>query len=413
MSYSPSATVKIQLSAYNNDWLDLSLDLVSLATNKTYGRAAGAWNFTIPPRMTKYGKMYDELISTNDVVTIAMDAGDGNGKTLVMLGLVSRVGNVWSQDGEGRPIRSVRINGMDMGKLLMRHDCGWSITAREGNVGNAMIQRMSRELRFTGTANEMVGDIFRTLFLQDVTDMAPYFEYSPRSDDDWEIFNMAVFYKTGAVWNAMKQAANEEWNILTTETDPDPDRMKFSVILEKMPIKDNGYLDREISLTLDPVDIITADIGKCDDERVNYFWLQGDLTIEGVDPSLPTYMILDGIVNYDEKSVARHGYNGHICNTGFTKFVPEGRREATTPFLQEMSERSFAMWNRYRYNPELWSGFFKAHLRPQVRAGSAILEKFTQREYFVETVDHSMTFGETPQFTTSLMVSRGQTRPVR
>jgi hypothetical protein len=412
MTYSSSATVKILLSAYQNKELDVSLDLVTLSTSKTYGRAAGAYHFTLPFRfLTEYGKRYDDIISTNDIVTIAMDDGTGKGSTMVMLGLVTRVGQVWSQDGEGRPVRSIRINGMDMGKLLLKHDCGWSITAREGNAENAMILRMSKGLMFKGNANEMVGSMFKSLFLDDVTAMAPYFYYSPQTDDDWQTFNMSVYYQTGAVWNAMMQAANTPWNVLTTETDPDPNNLKFSVILEKMPIKDDGRLNRTASVTLQPQDGSEADIGKSDDERVNYCWLEAALTTEGVDERIPIYSILDGIVNFDTESVARNGYNGLIQQTDFSKQVPSGQRETSAGFLSFLQERSFAMWNRVRYNQDLWSGSFTIHHNPYIRAGSGLLESVTNRLFLVETVNHQMTFGEIPHHVTTLSVSRGEGLP--
>jgi hypothetical protein len=411
-SYTPKVKVRIQLSEYKGEWLDISVDLVTVATSKAYGRAAGAWHLTLPFRtIKKYGLRYDEIVRANDIVTIEMDGGDGRGSVLVMLGLVSRIGQVWSQDAEGRPQRSVKLAGLDFGKLLLRHDCGWSITLKEGNEGNPMIQRMSKDLRFTGTANDIVGGIFKALFLDDVTEMAPYFEYSPRTDDDWETFNTAVFYQTGAAWSAMVQNSNHPWNILTTETDPDPARLKFAVILEKNPIRDDGYLWHDTFITLETATIVRADVGACDDERVNYFWLQANLTIEGVDEKIPIFMVLDGIVNSDDMSVARNGFNGEISRTNFSKLVKEGDTVASAGFVQELAKRSTAFWNRLRNNHLLWSGSFALHLNPHIRAGSAVLEKFTKREYLVEQVDHQITFGDVPQFLTTLAVTRGQVHP--
>jgi hypothetical protein len=411
-SYNPKVKVRVKLSAHGDQWEDVSADLVSLSTSKAYGRAAGAWHLTLPFRtLKKYALRYDEICTTNDIVTIEMDGGDGRGNTLVMLGLINRIGQVWSQDQEGRPQRSVKLAGFDFGKLLLRHDCGWSITAKEGNEGNPMILRMSQDLRFEGTAEKIVGGIFKALFLNDVKTMAPYFEFKPRTDDDWETFNTAVFYQTGAAWSAMTQNSNHPWNILTTETDPDPTRLKFSVILEKNPIRDDGYLSHETFITLHTPAIVRADVGVCDDERVNYFWLQTSLTIEGVDEKLPVFLVLDGIVNFDDPSVARNGFNGQIISTNFSKLVKKGDTVASPGFVKELAKRSTAFWNRLKNNHKLWSGSFTLHLNPHVRAGSAVIEKFTKREYLVEQVDHQITFGDTPQFHTTLAVTRGQVHP--
>jgi hypothetical protein len=114
-TYTPRARVEILLSKHSNEPLDVSDDLFTLQTSKKYGNAAGGWEITLPHRQIrgKQGLGYYDLISPDDIVTIEMDAGDGQGFELVMLGVVSRVARTLSSDGNGAPRRAIKINGAD------------------------------------------------------------------------------------------------------------------------------------------------------------------------------------------------------------------------------------------------------------------------------------------------------------
>ena len=95
-SYKPRARVTITLSGFGGDILDVTDDLISLATNKQYGMAAGGWQISLPPKkLTNYdGLAYDDIITTDDLVIIDIDGGDGDGFARTILGLVSRVSRI-------------------------------------------------------------------------------------------------------------------------------------------------------------------------------------------------------------------------------------------------------------------------------------------------------------------------------
>lgn len=390
--------------------IPISDDLISLNTTKTYGRAAGGWQLSLPFKKIKpFDMRYDELFRPDDIITIEIDAGDGNGFKFVMFGLVSRVARATAFNQEGIPQRVVKLTGQDMGKLLLKHDCGWNIQARPGNTDNPEILQLGAGLKFTGTPVEMVWSMLKTLFLDNVTTMAPYFDfYAPEPNDDWEIKNTTVFYQTGAIWNALKNVENEHWNVLTTETSGTVDRPRFRVILEKIPIDDRGKVGRYPLLEINPEDIIAEDFGVSDDERVNYFWYKSNMTAEGIDDSYAILTVMAGNVKFDNEGVKRHGFTSKTLSTDFYRYASSGFDESSPGMLEQMSRRSDALWNRLKLNHTLQSGSIKFHISPDVKAGCGVLLKEDNMECLVEAVEHNMIFSEKPSFTTTISVTRGQ-----
>ena len=410
-TYTPRARVKVLLTDLEQE-VDISADLATLTTSKGYGKAAGGWSLTLPYKSIAVGGAmyhYKDLFQPDDVVSIEMDAGDGQGFVYVMKGLVNRASRRKTMAQDGTPQRSISVSGMDMGKLIMRHDCAWSISLQEKNLQNPELLRLERGLFFTGTPSKMITDMWNALFIQDVTAKAKYYALETHTDDDWMIYNYSVLHSTGPVWTAMKQCANEPWNILYTETADDG---MFIVGLERLPFDDNGKIAREASRfhELSPAEIISEDLGIDDDDRVNYEYLQTYKTIIGLDDKIPIQNITDGIVNIDDKDVAAHGFRKKIVESAASFMGPEGNAANTSTepqFLEAIQARSLAFWNRMRNNHLLESGTFKIHLSPRMRAGDAMLSE--GNEYFIEQISHDMNFAnERPTHTTVINVTRGQ-----
>ena len=406
-TYSPKARVKIQLSNHGEQWLDVSDDLITLSTSKAYGRAAGGWEITLPRRslVDFSGRSYQEIVTPDDLISIEIDAGDGFGFEFVMLGLVNRPARTMTFDADGRPRRTVKITGMDMGKLLARHDAGWNIALSDTNVGPPDMNRQAKVgFVFTGKALDVVEGIFKGLFLNDVTELAPLYTFAGNTDDTWEIYNYSINYMTGPVWNAMKQVANEPYNILHTDT---LSSGTFQVALDKMPIQDNGKL-MNIDHTIDEIDIITEDIGVCDDERVNYLLYKAHFSIIGADNRYPIWHLAPGLMNQDPMSVARHGASLVELETNFGTINMASTTTFGSEFLQDASKRGAALWNRMKNNHLLESGTLSMHVSPRIRAGAGLLHRGQNKEYLIEQVNHYMNFNQKPVATTTLAVTRGQ-----
>ena len=428
-SYSPKHRVIIKDLKTGDKKFDLSDDLVSLSTNKAYGRAAGTWQVMLTYRIVKDGLRYHELIQPDDMITIELDAGDGSGLKPVMMGLVDRASRVRQIGADGRPVRQVKLSGQDMGKLLMVHDIGWDIKKEELKltkqpddqagppVAKPMrdISRKYNEAIQTGTTEKMIANLFEYTFMQPMPDVARYFQKRFNTDDIWKL-NMPNMYNLRGVklWEAMKQVEHRPYNMLTTDTDTkEPD--KFWIVLEKQPIKDTGKLNRDGDKlhTIDETQIIGDDIGVSDAERINFLFYNPAQTNYAVDMGVDVLSVHPELTQHDPDSIKLHGY----CLKTFTdNFVPPSTTNiCQTPdggSLHEMAKLTKLYWNWFKDNHTYESGSFHLHIRPDIRAGNGLLVKQvdtdTYKEYLIEQVAHQYVVWPQPQFTTTLHVTRGQ-----
>jgi len=411
-TYSPRIKMTITLSAYGNEVLDLSKDLISLSTSKPYGHAAGGWQVSVPRRqLPEYsGLRYDELVVPDDIIRIEMDAGDGAGSELVMLGLVNRVARTITQDAEGRPHRAIKISGLDMGKLLAKHDSGWDISLQEANMGPPDLIRISKGLLFSGTAAKLIQSALDVLFLKQVTAMAKYFAFASHTDDTWSLFNYGINYSSGPVWEVLDNCANKPYNTLSADTDPVTGL--YTINLAKTPISDTGKLAPKVFHLLNPIDIVTEDVGACDDERVTAELLKPYLTVLGADDNVPVWYVIPGMLNSNPTDIPRHGATMKVIDTHFAKYAKQDNAGESTvadsTYLEECVSRSKAFWARMKDNHKLESGFFQRHLAPKIRGGDGLIHTGINKEYWVQNVEHHCVFGEKPLFATTLSVTRGQ-----
>jgi hypothetical protein len=408
---------------------DISDDLVSLSTNKAYGRAAGTWQVMLTYRIVKDGLRYHELIQPDDMITIELDAGDGNGLKPVMLGLVDRVSRVRQIGADGRPVRQVKLSGQDMGKLLMVHDIGWDIKKEElklteqpddqaGPPKPKPMRDLSRKYNQalqTGTSEKMITNLYEYTFMKPMPDVASYFWRRFKTDDSWVIDNPNIYNLRGVkLWEAMKRAEHHPYNILTTDTDlTEPD--KFWVILEKQPIKDTGKLnkDEDQFYKIDETQIIGDDIGISDAERINFLFYNPAQTNYATNYGSEVLSVHPELVQHDPESIKLHGY----CLKTFTdSFVPPSMTNINQPpdskSLHEMSKLTKLFWSWFKDNHTYESGSFHIHLRPDIRVGNGLLVKQVDtdiyKEYLIEQVAHQYVVWPQPQFTTTLHVTRGQ-----
>lgn len=433
---------------------DISDDLVSLATNKAYGRAAGTFQMMLIYRQMPVLGTYAETIFTDDLILIEMDAGAGKGWETVMLGLVDRTSRTFGLEA-GKPQRRVKISGLDLGKLLQKSDIGWDVSGgqvqvsrpaadtikmpennilladttppwlqtqyqSQGETGVTKIATsyMRRIMLSTGTAESLCKQLFK--LFQETTRGIPstLFTFKSTTTDDWMIWDPSMqFIRETSAWEAMKRHDHQPWNILTTET---IDNQTFEVRLERTPHDDKGKLSLPDALfhAITPTDIISEDVGCCDSERINLlcFW-----------PSLYRYTVSDAVdiviadpdlTKFNKDSIALHGYCPH---TIFDDFIPPSVNLSTADRLspklyplmsKNASSRAQIFWNWYSNNHNLSAGTIVIHLSPQIKAGHGLLVQLPdsqeQIEYLVEQVAHQCAFSQTPQFTTTLQVTRGQ-----
>lgn len=422
-TYNPNHRVIIKDLKTGDVKYDISNDLVSITTNKAYGRVAGTWQIALTYQLIN-GQRYDELIAPGDFVTIELDAGDGKGLQPVMIGLVDRVARVFNGAGN-KPQRYVMISGQDLGKLLTR-DIGWDISGAQVQVvqeqgegaptRNIEVNYLSRVSLQAGTSESLITQLL-DIFIQALESIAAdKFVFVSTTDDDWEVWDSSLQYIRGTtLWAAMERYTHKPWNMLHADT---LNIDSFQITLERNPIDDQGMLTRPESAThrITDADIVHENIGLSDVERVNLmcYWPSG----YKVSPNMTIDIVMasQDLTKFDEDEIKLQGYCAHVIEDNFNpknvKTVND--QHAYSKLSGPAISRAEAFWNWYSMNHELESGTFVVHGNPAMKAGDVLLVQdgtsSTWREYLIEQIGHSYSVFPTVAFTTTMHVTRGQVR---
>lgn len=419
-SYTPSVRVKT-LDITGKDKLDLTGDIISLSTNKAYGRCSGTWQIMLPHRQdVQPGFSYPDLIEPDDMVTIEMDAGDGNGFRHVMTGLVDRVSVV--KQGGAVPQRSVKLSGRDLGKLLEKHDIfydfvKWKETikkqAGEGSDEKDTYARPFSPVLLMGTAATVMSTMFDIAFSKKL-DLYDKIYFASTTDDDWHTLQPNLMSQTHCgLWQWMTQIENKPYNTLTTDSTPNAVG-KFYVMLEKTPFDKNGKVERDDykTATIDDTEIINEDLGISDNERVTFLFYNANALYTTPGQSMDSWAIEHG--SFIEDEIKKHGLINHTI-TG--NYAPPQLKSLQDPNAQAIcaeprKARQELFWGWYNLNHTYAAGTTTLHLRPDIRAGFQLLVKQGSTDkymsYLVEQVAHQCNFHPTPSFTTTLHLTRGQ-----
>lgn len=427
-TYSPRHKVEIKdlVSGQVFSWGDVSNDLISISTNKAYGRGAGTWQMMLSYKPIEKGgyKRYHELIKPDMLIMIELDAGDGDGLVPVMFGLVDRVSSV--RQGGIQPQRQVKVSGQDMGKLLLKHDIGWDISAQQiktwvngDNTAEKMhanISRLFDPQLYTGRATGVVYSLFNFCFANELIAGSKYITYDDSNcSDDWVTWQpfLATLHGT-PTWDAMKRVSHYPFNMLTTDTSGIDE---FTVYLEDQPIAPNGKLANIEFYEIDDTEIITDDIGISDEDRVTFLFYAPTWYLQAVDAGVDVMMGHPDLIQFSEEAIQDHGYVLHKVEDMFvprfmvekdTRTKDDGKDSGALSAFKAETDR---LWNWYKNNHTYESGSISIHLRPEMSVGEGLLVKRpdgTQFEYLIEQIGHNYSVAPVPQFTTTLQVTRGQ-----
>lgn len=427
-TYSPKARVTIKDLATGDtkaEWGDVSNDVMSLSTNKAYGRCSGTWQMMLSYRMVQGEKRYHELIAPCDMITIEIDAGSGEGYLPVMLGLVDRVSAPRTIDNQGRPLRQIKLSGQDMGKLLNEHDIGWDIqkekmemvTTQQLDDGPPQIKPMKAISRLwdpsyqKGTPQEFVQNLYKLTFA-DVVSSSKYYALVSDTDDTW-MRHMPLFgsLEKRKLWEAMKEVEHSPYNMLHCDTES---TNLFLILFEKQPFNAQGRLERIPSKwhTLHDSEIIADDVGVCDAERINFLFFNPTLYQTSLDLSQDILIVHPEMTNHDPESIKKNGYRPKPISDNFLPpSMTNVNQDATHDALNDAKRLSDLYWEWNRHNHTFAAGSSQVHLRPDIKAGHGLLRPQpdgTQTEYLIEQVSHQCAWGVRPTFTTTLHVTRGQ-----
>lgn len=397
---------------------DLTSDILTIHTSKAYGRGAGGWQITTTSRFADGKRWYD--LQPNDLIEITMSSGElGAAPVVVMKGLIDRIGMSRVMTPEGQPMRTVKITGQDMGKLLLVGEVGWDISAAQMQVGGGRKMWVSYLRRYTlngGSPAKLIKELV-DIVSQDVKTLREHVECGEwiTTEDDWHVFNReAYLLEQTPLWVAMKRFENPPWNILYCDTDDDG---IFHIGLEEYPLDDNGLMNHDASATLfiDDADIVSEDIGISDAERVTLMALETPVTsfiTQGA--SVDITLAMEGSTKFDKTKAAieRYGFIPFIFRTEF--FPPsfksrddQGTNQAA--IFGDVSDRANILWNWVQKNHTYRNGTITIHGRPDVRSGWKLVHRDTGTWFLIEQVSHEYALYPLPRFLTTLQVTRGQT----
>lgn len=431
MIYRPRAKVIFSDLEKDKMIIDCSDDLISLSTNKAYGRGSGTWQIILPYKIVKdeIGKTdyYHKLLKPNDLVRIYIDAGDGDGEQIVMLGLIDRTSAV--RQGGAAINRQIKISGQDMGKILSNHDVGWDLMKDKMQIANSgeteeeiETQTMQAESRLAnnpaysiGTAQHMMQNMYMLMFYKNIaTYVSQHFSIArlKDTDDDWVLLSNTFNSLRGVtLWNAMKSVENNPYNMLHADTNANG---KFEIILEKQPIGKDGKLNRALDRqhNIAQYHIISDDVGVSDGERVNFIYNQVDMFFVQIGIQVECLMISPCLIEYDKDEIKKHGYHVKSFSTNFLPpTMKTSSQPATQAEFQTTTTRTKLFWSWYNDSHTFESGTFVVHISPRMKTGDVLIVEVddnNKMEYLIEQISHQISFHPTTKMTTTVQVTRGK-----
>jgi len=429
-SYRPNHRVTIYRNATGFKPEDISADVISLSTSKTYSMGAGGFQISTTFNRRFENKRYDQLLKANDRVYIELDKGDGKGLQPVMLGLVDRPSREENYENPKRITRQVKIAGTDMGKMLLRHNCAWDIQIKDPDSivhegSEAYIRTVEFNGKLCGTPADLVQRVIQN-FLHNQVPWTAQFILADQltTDDDWWSMDDSIATRTGPIWPLLKTYENHPWNTLHTDTLDDG---KFHIILERTPYDTTtGKLTRATLYQLDDLDLVRASLGNCDAEMVNFLLHNVPESMFQENPGSSLLFLggrsvrrfnadgTDPASNQAGAPINYHGFRLHEINTEFTTWkaapapIPPrlGNGGADPNVDGAVKARTDAYWNWFSMNHLLESGTIVVKGDPQIRAGIGILRTSDNMEYLAEQVAHNYIWGGA--YTTTVGVTRGQ-----
>lgn len=428
-TYNPKCRVTFKSPVDGTDIIDSEIitdDLISISTNKAYGRPAGTWQLLLPYRQINHnGKWlrYHEIIKNGDAVTIEMYH---NGTWyMVMMGVVDRTSS--TRSGGAQPLRQVKISGQDAGKLL-QSDIGWDINGTKVEIpkqGPVMMETITdnfiKRIALTrGTPNTLLEKIFEVFLDSNNHYLSTFFDFQGSDGKQWWLAKPEMLGITGtSIWEAMVQCSDMPWNMLHADT---VGPRQFLVYLEQFPVDSNGHLNMgdDRKFLVEDEEIVQDDLGASDAERVNLVCYWPELAQMQTNGLLELALADKRLTEFSKESIGLHGYKPKIIKSTFTPVEIESPVEQWDQFtsnkdmdgettIEAMIERKKYFWSWYRNNHELDSGPIVLHGRPDIRTGCCLFVKQDKvREFLVEQVSHQINFGQQTQFLTTLHVTRGQ-----
>lgn len=416
-SFSPTHKVIIRaLRDGIEEAYDISRDVITIQTNKAYGRGSGGWQITTTARFVEGGLRWCDILKPNDIVEITLSRGGvGDKPVAAMKGMIDRVSLSQVAAAEGLAHRTVKICGQDMCKLLLVGEIGWDISPAKFMISTteSYWANFLRRMKFiSGTPPKLIQDIMD--FMAEEIYLIPLemkWDQYITSDDNWTTFNKeAYLMEQTSIWQAMKRYENAPWNVLWCDT---ADSGRFCVGLERQPLDGEGRVlrgkDKTVSMSQELM--ISSDLGVSDSERINLMVLYTDvMTFFSKGNGMELAFTQRECTQYEEASIWRNGYLPRVFESYFwpPEFVDATTKEGKQAVTSAVKPRVDTMWEWVRRNHEYSAGTMTVKGDPRIRAGWKLIDEATGMSYLVEQVSHEYSVFPMPRFVTTLQLTRGQ-----
>ncbi|HET7675831.1 MAG TPA: hypothetical protein VFL54_09945 [Gammaproteobacteria bacterium] len=274
----------------------------SVVTHKDITQPLGTFNITFADQVDRNGRdsrhadsVYG-IVAPMDYVEIRMARSPvarredyGQYLPVIMRGFVSQVRRSQMIGGDGKPVRSVIIEGQDFGKLLQIMQIFYE---RNYGLGQNLVTKFLLAQNYAVKFKSFTAsDFMRAMIDQIVTpELEVLWQESALSStienpmrirtdgsltvDDGTVQPYVFQHYSGNLWGLMKQFADLNWNELFIRDDPDGVRLVY----RPFPYKDiDGHWIKpgadpgSTRITLD--DVGAMNVSRSDANVANYFWV--------------------------------------------------------------------------------------------------------------------------------------------
>lgn len=431
---------------------DISGNVTDIQVTKALASPAGSWTISTS-RKVDY-----RAFPPNTPTKIELLGERSMGFIPVCLGLTDRVGDTFKSSLEGKPSGAYRIQGRDLGKLLVTHAIAFDPLIADSLDAN--ITALGFGLKISGTAQVVVKSLYQVGFIK-----KSFAEEMIRANDQQRLggpnvgiserLNNAAFQlglssgtnggitqslldsvlerlngpllqmnlsadflnlagqitpdfretvgfkddftvlgETGSMWNVLLRNADCPWNELYTVTERDG---RYVLRLRPTPFGDDGRLATPPLSSSVPVhDIQGAEI------------LDEDLGVS--DHERVNFVVVQPIMNLlnsdvlrlsagawrkDALSIKRNGFSPLIQST---PYVAKGNVE------DQIKLRTTQLWNWFGRNHTYRTGTIQIKGRTDIVVGEGV--RYGGYEYYVEATAHRFVYPHS--YMTTLRLTRGQ-----
>ena len=423
--------------------------IMSFSFEKSIESCSGSFSLVLAPSINWMTK-----IRPGDWIAISLGQNGSLDQEVRCLGNVDRISQVESVQQDGKRVINYQVTGRDFGKVLEKYSVWFNSYSPDATKQLTILEKT---FQIVGTSKDIISEIL-DVFLGGALETG---SAASSTLDAWRIpgqlgsdfggaqsfdsvggfaltaslggapssvmFNDILFrafddvpgYKptsaanlmTGSLWEMIRIYANPVVNEVFTELRRIDGVMRPALFLRVYPFTNRNFSPPsefegvQTFETLEHVDITGADIigsniGVSDHDRINLFFLYGD--VPAAKNTSETALFSKPFVN--KASVQRYGLNAYIVPTSF--IASAGSEQVPT---------LVAGWNEllrhwFMENPNLESGTFTIIGNNEVKVGKRLLvndsKSHNGKEFYIEGYSDSWSYPGI--WTQTVQVTRGQ-----